>query len=92
MTHPIDLARAARRRRRPTPPAVRLLADIARTIGIDPATMRQRALRGTVPGAYKIGQVWVVDPATAEELEAAGRGRSIAPPRRRQKALDTTAP
>lgn len=37
------------------------LAEYARLNGIDPATVRQRALRGSYQTARKIGRNWVID-------------------------------
>ena len=37
------------------------LAEYARLNGIDPATVRQRALRGAYQTAQKIGRNWVID-------------------------------
>ena len=37
------------------------LAEYARLNGIDPATARQRALRGSYQTARKIGRNWVID-------------------------------
>lgn len=93
MTHPIDQARYARRARRRAPMGSQYhaLADVAREIGISPATARQRAARGTIPGVIKVGPVWAVPNETRDALVDAGRGRSIAgSPRRRKKVLDTT--
>lgn len=41
------------------------IAEYAERIGRDPATVRQKCLRGTLPGAVKIGRDWFV-PADAE--------------------------
>jgi len=40
------------------------IAEYAVLVGRDPATIRQRCLRGTQPGAKKIGRDWVI-PADA---------------------------
>ena len=37
------------------------LTEYARLNGIDPATVRQRALRGAYQTARKIGRNWVID-------------------------------
>ena len=37
------------------------LAEYAQIHGIDPATVRQRALRGSYKTARKIGRNWVID-------------------------------
>lgn len=37
------------------------LAEYAQLNGIDPATARQRALRGSYQTARKIGRNWVID-------------------------------
>ena len=37
------------------------LAEYAEIHGIDPATVRQRALRGSYQSARKIGRNWVID-------------------------------
>ena len=39
------------------------LPEWAKLVGIDPATARQKALRGTIP-AFKIGRNWVIDKNT----------------------------
>lgn len=40
------------------------IAEYAARIGRDPATVRQKILRGTLPGAVKIGRDWLI-PADA---------------------------
>lgn len=40
------------------------IKEYAARVGRDPATIRQRCLRGTLPGAVKIGRDWLV-PADA---------------------------
>ena len=37
------------------------LSDYAKLNGIDPATVRQRVLRGSYKTAKKIGRNWVID-------------------------------
>ena len=37
------------------------LAEYAKLQGVDPATVRQRALRGVYRTARKIGRNWVID-------------------------------
>ena len=76
------------RRRAPMGAQANALADVAREMGVDPATLRQRAIRGTIPGAYKVGAVWAVPNETADDLLRAGRGHTIAgrPARREEGA------
>ena len=40
------------------------IAEYAARIGRDPATVRQKILRGALPGAVKIGRDWLI-PANA---------------------------
>lgn len=40
------------------------IAEYAARIGRDPATVRQKCLRGTLPGAVKIGRDWLIPPDT----------------------------
>lgn len=38
------------------------IAEYAKSIGKDPANVRQKCLRGTLPGAVKIGRDWLIPP------------------------------
>ena len=40
------------------------IAEYAKKIGRDPATVRQKCNRGTLPGAVKIGRDWFVPAGT----------------------------
>lgn len=45
------------------------IAEYAARIGRDPATVRQKILRGALPGAVKIGRDWLI-PADAPYTDA----------------------
>ena len=40
------------------------LREYAEALGLDPSTVRQKALRGYLPGAVKIGRNWVIPKGT----------------------------
>lgn len=40
------------------------IAEYAARIGRHPDTVRQKCLRGTLPGAVKIGRDWLIPPET----------------------------
>ena len=50
------------------------LRQLARAIGVAPATLRQRVARGSLP-ARRVGPLWVVDVDVAAQVVRAGRGR-----------------
>lgn len=51
------------------------LKEYAEKIGRDPATIRQRILRGTLQGAVKIGRDWLIPADTPYEDQRVRTGR-----------------
>lgn len=51
------------------------LKEYAERVGRDPATIRQRILRGTLPGAVKIGRDWLIPADTPYEDQRVRTGR-----------------